>query len=84
MQNHWSQYLLNRISCQRDSVFRVLEPVVEKINEKTKARHLIRSIFSLRFKPSEWFRVYRVGTTTTFPLIFTTLSSLIPGLLFAL
>lgn len=42
-----------------DSVFRVLEPVVGKINEKAKAPVFLSSRFGLRQPRSEWFRIYR-------------------------
>ncbi|KAI0831970.1 Dbl domain-containing protein [Trametes gibbosa] len=42
-----------------DSVFRVLEPVVGKINERTKAPQTFGSRLGLRSQRSEWFRVYR-------------------------
>ncbi|KAI0272596.1 Dbl-like domain-containing protein [Gloeopeniophorella convolvens] len=42
-----------------DSVFRVLEPVVGKINEKAKAPVSLSSRLGLRQPRSEWFRVYR-------------------------
>ncbi|RPD64513.1 Dbl-like domain-containing protein [Lentinus tigrinus ALCF2SS1-7] len=42
-----------------DSVFRVLEPVVGKINERTKAPPTFGSRLGLRPARSEWFRVYR-------------------------
>ncbi|KAF7971187.1 hypothetical protein HWV62_21862 [Athelia sp. TMB] len=42
-----------------DSVFRVLEPVVGKINEKTKAPVSLSSRLGIRSPRSEWFRVYR-------------------------
>ena len=45
---------------QLDSVFRVLEPVVGKINEKAKAPVFLSSRFGLRQTRSEWFRIYRV------------------------
>lgn len=45
---------------QLDSVFRVLEPVVGKINERTKAPVSLSSRLGLRQPRSEWFRVYRV------------------------
>jgi hypothetical protein len=45
---------------QLDSVFRVLEPVVGKINEKAKAPVFLSSRFGLRQPRSEWFRIYRV------------------------
>ncbi|KAJ3520044.1 hypothetical protein NM688_g9215 [Phlebia brevispora] len=42
-----------------DSVFRVLEPVVGKINERAKAPQTLGSRLGLRAQRSEWFRVYR-------------------------
>jgi len=42
-----------------DSVFRVLEPVVGKINEKAKAPVSLSSRLGIRSPRSEWFRVYR-------------------------
>ncbi|THH16693.1 hypothetical protein EW146_g3989 [Bondarzewia mesenterica] len=42
-----------------DSVFRVLEPVVGKIQEKAKAPVSLGSRFGFRQARSEWFRVYR-------------------------
>ncbi|KAI0286011.1 CNH domain-containing protein [Russula aff. rugulosa BPL654] len=42
-----------------DSVFRVLEPVVGKINERTKALVSLSSRLGLRQSRSKWFRVYR-------------------------
>ncbi len=45
-----------------DSVFRVLEPVVGKINERAKAPVSLSSRLGLRQPRSEWFRVYRVRT----------------------
>ncbi|KAL7280654.1 hypothetical protein ACG7TL_005593 [Trametes sanguinea] len=42
-----------------DSVFRVLEPVVGKINERTRAPQTFGSRLGLRSQRSEWFRVYR-------------------------
>ncbi len=46
---------------QLDSVFRVLEPVIGKINEKTKATGGL-SRFGFGSQRSEWFRIFRVGT----------------------
>jgi hypothetical protein len=43
-----------------DSVFRVLEPVVGKINERAKAPVSLSSRLGLRQPRSEWFRIYRV------------------------
>lgn len=48
-------------SQQLDSVFRVLEPVVGKINERSKAPQTFGSRLGLRSQRSEWFRVYRVS-----------------------
>ncbi|KIK53901.1 hypothetical protein GYMLUDRAFT_232486 [Collybiopsis luxurians FD-317 M1] len=42
-----------------DSIFRVLEPVREKINESTKAPSKFGSRFFPRSPKSEWFRIYR-------------------------
>ncbi|KAF9779311.1 CNH domain-containing protein [Thelephora terrestris] len=42
-----------------DSLFRAFEPVIGKINEKSKPQPSIGSRFSLRSQRSEWFRVYR-------------------------
>ncbi|KAH9839689.1 Dbl-like domain-containing protein [Rhodofomes roseus] len=42
-----------------DSVFRVLEPVVGKINERAEAPRTFGSRLGLRSQRSEWFRVYR-------------------------
>ncbi|KAF7790213.1 hypothetical protein EIP86_001165 [Pleurotus ostreatoroseus] len=42
-----------------DSVFRVLEPVVGKINERAKAPQTLGARLGLRAQRSEWFRVYR-------------------------
>ena len=44
---------------QLDSVFRVLEPVVGKIQEKAKAPASLSSRLGFRQPRSEWFRVYR-------------------------
>ena len=52
---------------QLDSVFRVLEPVVGKINEKAKAPVSLSSRLGIRSQRSEWFRVYRVIATTFIP-----------------
>ncbi|KAG2753934.1 hypothetical protein P692DRAFT_20870064 [Suillus brevipes Sb2] len=40
-----------------DSVFRVLEPVVEKMNERSKAPASFTSCFDIRPARSEWFRL---------------------------
>ena len=45
-------------------MFRVLEPVVGKINERTKAPQTFGSRLGLRSQRSEWFRVYRVSVRT--------------------
>ncbi|PCH44559.1 Dbl homology domain-containing protein [Wolfiporia cocos MD-104 SS10] len=42
-----------------DSVFRVLEPVTGKINERAEAPRSFGSRLGLRTQRSEWFRVYR-------------------------
>ncbi|EGN96888.1 hypothetical protein SERLA73DRAFT_58376 [Serpula lacrymans var. lacrymans S7.3] len=42
-----------------DSVFRVLEPVVGKINERNKPPLSFTSRFGIRTPRSEWFRLYR-------------------------
>jgi len=42
-----------------DSVFRVLEPVIGKINERAEAPRTFGSRLGLRSQRSEWFRVYR-------------------------
>ncbi|KAL4266658.1 hypothetical protein AB1N83_002482 [Pleurotus pulmonarius] len=42
-----------------DSVFRVLEPVVDKINERAKAPGGLSGFLGLRPAKSEWFRIYR-------------------------
>ncbi|KAJ7493246.1 signal transducer [Mycena galericulata] len=44
-----------------DSIFRVLEPVGDKINEKVKAPAGLGSRLGFRSTKSEWFRIYRVG-----------------------
>lgn len=46
---------------QLDSIFRVLEPVGDKINEKVKAPAGLGSRLGFRSTKSEWFRIYRVG-----------------------
>lgn len=43
-----------------DSVFRVLEPVVERINDKAKTPGGFSRFTSFGNNRSEWFRVYRV------------------------
>ncbi|KAJ7623683.1 signal transducer [Roridomyces roridus] len=42
-----------------DSIFRVLEPVGDKINEKVKAPAGLGSRFGFKSNKSEWFRIYR-------------------------
>ncbi|KAJ7780269.1 CNH domain-containing protein [Mycena maculata] len=42
-----------------DSIFRVLEPVGDKINEKVKAPAGLGSRLGFRSTKSEWFRIYR-------------------------
>jgi len=42
-----------------DSIFRVLEPVNDKINERVRATAGIGSRLGFRSAKSEWFRVYR-------------------------
>ncbi|CAL1714491.1 unnamed protein product [Somion occarium] len=42
-----------------DSVFRVLEPVLGKINERAEAPRTFGSRLGLRSQRSDWFRVYR-------------------------
>jgi hypothetical protein len=79
-----SKRLLTRDTLQLDSVFRVLEPVIGKINERTKAQPTIGSRFGLRSQRSEWFRVYRVGFTSPAPLLSEALSMLVSGLLLAI
>lgn len=49
------------VKLQLDSVFRVLEPVVGKINERAKAPQTLGTRLGLRAQRSEWFRVYRVS-----------------------
>lgn len=44
---------------QMDSIFRVLEPVGDKINERVKAPVGLGSRLGFRSTKSEWFRVYR-------------------------
>ncbi|KAF9779315.1 CNH domain-containing protein [Thelephora terrestris] len=41
------------------SLFRFLEPIIEKTSEKSKAQLPVGSRFSLRSMRSEWFRIYR-------------------------
>jgi RHO1 GDP-GTP exchange protein 1/2 len=43
-----------------DSVFRMLEPVVGKINERARAAGALAR-FGIGTQRSEWFRTYRVG-----------------------
>ncbi|KAH9965059.1 hypothetical protein BGW80DRAFT_1447943 [Lactifluus volemus] len=47
------------IYMKKKGVFRVLEPVVGKINERTKAPVSLSSRLGWRQPRSEWFRVYR-------------------------
>jgi hypothetical protein len=42
-----------------DSIFRVLEPVNDKINERVKAPVGFGSRLGFRSAKSEWFRIYR-------------------------
>jgi hypothetical protein len=42
-----------------DSIFRVLEPVGEKINQNVRAPIGLSSRLGLRSAKSEWFRIYR-------------------------
>ncbi|KAF7317781.1 hypothetical protein MKEN_00865900 [Mycena kentingensis (nom. inval.)] len=42
-----------------DSIFRVLEPVSDKINERTRAPAGLGSRLGFRSTKSEWFRIYR-------------------------
>jgi hypothetical protein len=44
---------------QLESIFRVLEPVSDKINERVKAPLGFGSRLGFRSAKSEWFRVYR-------------------------
>lgn len=62
----------NKCPFQLDSVFRVLEPVTEKINERGRTPMGLTSRLGLRSAKSEWFRVYRVFflPSETFDLIF--------------
>ncbi|KZT25369.1 Dbl-like domain-containing protein [Neolentinus lepideus HHB14362 ss-1] len=55
-----------------DNVFRVLEPVVDNINERNRAPASLGSRFGFRSQRSEWFRVYRdfFLPSETFDLIF--------------
>ncbi|KAF5373357.1 hypothetical protein D9615_007366 [Tricholomella constricta] len=55
-----------------ESIFRVLEPVGDKINEKVKAPVGLGSRLGFRSAKSEWFRVYRdfFLPTESFDLIF--------------
>ncbi|KAG5643354.1 hypothetical protein DXG03_001036 [Asterophora parasitica] len=55
-----------------ESIFRVLEPVGDKINEKVKAPVGLSSRLGFRSAKSEWFRVYRdfFLPTESFDLIF--------------
>ena len=51
--------ILILLSLQLNSIFRVLEPVGEKINEGAKASAGFGSRLSFRSTKSEWFRIYR-------------------------
>ena len=53
--------LLAKNAPQLGSAFRVLTPVIERINEWPEAQPTIGSRFDPLSKRSEWFRVYRVG-----------------------
>ena len=44
----------------------MLEPVVEKINERSKAPASFTSRFGIRPARSEWFRLYRVRSVAIF------------------
>ena len=44
---------------QLESIFRVLEPISDKINERVKAPVGLGSRLGFRSTKSEWFRVYR-------------------------
>lgn len=46
-----------------DSVFRVLEPVIGKINEKAKAPGGL-SRFGFGAQRSDWFRIFRVSISS--------------------
>jgi hypothetical protein len=45
---------------QLDSVFRVLEPVIDNINERSNPPAGLASRLGFRAPRSEWFRIYRV------------------------
>jgi len=47
------------VSIQLDSIFRVLEPVDDKIGGRSKAPAGFGSRLGFRSPKSEWFRVYR-------------------------
>ena len=49
--------MLRKTAGQR---FRVLEPVLGKINEQAKAPATLGSRLGLRPRTSDWFRIYRV------------------------
>jgi hypothetical protein len=72
---------LTRDTLQFDNVFRVLEPVIGKINERTEAQPTNRLGFGSR---SEWFRVYRVGFTLLSPLLSQALDISVSGFLLVL
>lgn len=46
---------------QLGSVYRVLEPIIDKINEKANLLVALTSRLGIRSPRSEWFRVYRVS-----------------------
>lgn len=48
-----------------ESVFRVLEPIIGKINEPTRAGGAF-SRFGFGVQRSEWFRIYRVSSSDPF------------------
>jgi RHO1 GDP-GTP exchange protein 1/2 len=50
---------LNLTKVQNDSVFTVLEPVVEHLNERPPALTSFRSRLGLKSRRSDWFRVHR-------------------------
>lgn len=54
-----SSFFPNNHRYQLDSVFHVLEPVVDKINERAKAPVGLSSRLGFRSAKSEWFRSYR-------------------------
>lgn len=60
------------IHLKLESIFRVLEPVLDKINEKVKAPVGLGTRLGFRSNKSEWFRIYRdfFLPTESFDLIF--------------